>query len=69
MPCSAQGVAKAVLSIIDHFVAMMNTIPRIESELGKGAGDGRANSSVAWHRTASWRVLVARGASGCATLC
>ena len=35
---STQGVAKSALSIVDHFVAMMNTIPRIEGEIGKGAG-------------------------------
>ena len=27
--------------MVDQFVAMMNTIPRIEDELGKGAGGAR----------------------------
>jgi hypothetical protein len=38
---STQGVVKSALSIIDHFVAMMNTIPRIEGEMGKGSQGSR----------------------------
>ena len=38
---SMSSMVKHVLDIIDYFVAMMNTIPRIESELGKAAGGAR----------------------------
>eukprot|EP00965_Chrysotila_dentata_P011246 366296-Pleurochrysis_carterae.AAC.1 len=38
---SAAAVVKSLLSTIDHFVTMMNTIPRIEGELGKSGGSAR----------------------------
>ena len=44
---SLPTMLKAVLGIIDHFVAMLNTIPRIESELGKGVATGGRLLTVA----------------------
>ena len=38
---SHPAMIKAVLGIIDHFVAMLNTVPRIEGEIGKGGGGAR----------------------------
>ena len=38
---SQAAMVKSVLGIIDHFVSMMNTIPRIEGEIGKSSGGVR----------------------------
>lgn len=39
---SAATVAKSLVSILDHFVAIVNTIPRVETELGRASpGVGR----------------------------
>ena len=35
---SQPAMVKSVLGIVDHFVSMMNTIPRIEGEIGKSSG-------------------------------
>lgn len=37
---SASTMAKAMISILDHFVAMINTIPRIETEIGRASAGG-----------------------------
>jgi dynein heavy chain len=37
---SAGSLAKTLLAILDHFVAMMNTLPRIEGELGRHTAVG-----------------------------
>mmetsp|Transcript_3023 Transcript_3023/g.9072 ORF Transcript_3023/g.9072 Transcript_3023/m.9072 type:complete len:4073 (+) Transcript_3023:47-12265(+) len=45
---SASTMAKAMISILDHFVAMINTIPRIETEIGRaGAANGAKYLTVA----------------------
>ena len=44
---SQGGLTKAVQGVVDQFVAMMNTIPRIEGELGKGAAGGARLLAVA----------------------
>ena len=44
---SQGGLVKAVQGVVDQFVAMMNTIPRIESELGKGTAGGARLLTVA----------------------
>ena len=38
---SLPTLLKSVLGIVDHFVAMLNTVPRIEAELGKAPGGPR----------------------------
>ena len=35
---SLPTLLKTVLGTIDHFVAMLNTVPRVEAELGKSTG-------------------------------
>jgi len=35
---SLPTLLKTVLGTIDHFIAMLNTVPRVEAELGKGSG-------------------------------
>ena len=44
---SQGGLTKAVQGVVDQFVAMMNTIPRIEGELGKGTAGGARLLAVA----------------------
>ena len=35
---SLPSLLKTVLGTIDHFIALLNTVPRVEGELGKGSG-------------------------------
>ena len=44
---SQGGLTKAVQGVVDQFVAMMNTIPRIEGELGKSTAGGARLLAVA----------------------
>ena len=44
---SLPSLLKSVLGIVDHFVAMLNTVPRIEAELGKAPGAPRLLSIAA----------------------